>query len=185
MTTGQNIRAARKAAGLTQKQLAQKLGCTNSLISNWENDYYPPESKKIKKMAEIFACNMSDLESGEIVEQKEEMVKSVDDTDFFRLLGYRVIDSCRVDYIQALRALEKNPNDYIAQKEVEECEYFFRHEFCMLVDSEVDGESAIDALKRFAMSGKMIPQVQLEPAHRKEYEHKSIGGTASASNNVR
>lgn len=107
------------------------------------------------------------------------------DTDIFRMLGYRVIDSCRVDYIQALRALEKNPNNYIAQKEVEECEYFFRHEFCMLVDSEVDGEAAIAALKRFALSGKSIPQVQIEPAHRKEYEHKSIGGIASASNKMR
>ena len=106
------------------------------------------------------------------------------DTDIFRLLGYRVIDSCRVDYIQELRALEKNPNNYIAQKEVEECEYFFRNEFCVLVDSEVDGEAAIAALKRFALSGKRIPQVQLEPAHRKEYEHKSTGGRINASNKM-
>jgi transcriptional regulator with XRE-family HTH domain len=38
MNTGQKIRAARKAAGLTQAELASRLGVPQSVISDWENE---------------------------------------------------------------------------------------------------------------------------------------------------
>ena len=38
MDLGGNIRTARKAAGLTQKQLADKLGIYQKDVSRWENN---------------------------------------------------------------------------------------------------------------------------------------------------
>ena len=52
MTTGQNIRAARRAAGLTQKQLSQKIGCTQSRITDWERDLYVPKPAPLKLLSE-------------------------------------------------------------------------------------------------------------------------------------
>lgn len=39
MTTGEKIRAAREAAHLTQAALAEQLGVTQGLISQWETDH--------------------------------------------------------------------------------------------------------------------------------------------------
>ena len=40
-TTGQLIRAARKAQGLSQNQLARRLGCTGFLVCHWEANRRP------------------------------------------------------------------------------------------------------------------------------------------------
>jgi transcriptional regulator with XRE-family HTH domain len=45
MSVGKQIRKAREAAGLTQRQLAEILGVTSSAVANYENDIsHPKES---------------------------------------------------------------------------------------------------------------------------------------------
>ncbi len=51
MTTGQLIRAARKNAGMTQAELAQKLGISYVGISQWENDLRNPKPDTLKRIA--------------------------------------------------------------------------------------------------------------------------------------
>ena len=41
MNIGANIREARKAQKLTQKQFAQLIGKTGQIVSNWERQYTP------------------------------------------------------------------------------------------------------------------------------------------------
>mgnify|MGYP002860073977 CR=1 FL=1 len=50
MTLGQKIRAARKAKGLTQKELAHSIGAAHNSISNWENDQNSPDPDTIQKL---------------------------------------------------------------------------------------------------------------------------------------
>jgi transcriptional regulator with XRE-family HTH domain len=50
MTTAEKIISLRKSAGLTQKQLAEKLGLKQQKISEYENGIYEP---KYKTMMEI------------------------------------------------------------------------------------------------------------------------------------
>lgn len=47
---GERIRAARKAAGLTQKQLAEKLNVKNTTISNWEKNLSRPDPDDIENL---------------------------------------------------------------------------------------------------------------------------------------
>lgn len=51
MTTGQRIREARKAAHMTQTELAQKLGIPFQSISQWERDIRNPKYDTIKRIA--------------------------------------------------------------------------------------------------------------------------------------
>lgn len=44
MTTGQKIRAYRKASGLTAKTFAEKIGYSESTIYEWEGNTRPPLS---------------------------------------------------------------------------------------------------------------------------------------------
>lgn len=61
MTIGERIKAARKAAGLSQKDLAEKMGVTQSNISQYENDYAKPSAATLFKYAEAIGCGLSDL----------------------------------------------------------------------------------------------------------------------------
>lgn len=51
MTTGQRIQQARKKAGLSQKQLGEKLGLSASMIGQWENDLRNPKYETLQKIA--------------------------------------------------------------------------------------------------------------------------------------
>lgn len=50
MTLGEKIRAARKAKGLTQKELASKIGAAHNSISNWENNQNNPDPNTIQNL---------------------------------------------------------------------------------------------------------------------------------------
>ena len=47
MTTGQRIYEARKKAGMTQEELADRLGVSRQAVSKWESDAAYPETDKI------------------------------------------------------------------------------------------------------------------------------------------
>lgn len=47
----QRIRETRQARGMTQVQLAKKLGVTKQSLSNWENDNIQPSIDTLEKLA--------------------------------------------------------------------------------------------------------------------------------------
>jgi len=64
---GNKIKAARKAAGMTQRQLASKIGVKNTSISNWEKNISRPDPDTIAKICgalEIDAGFLFDAEPG-------------------------------------------------------------------------------------------------------------------------
>ena len=50
---GDRIRDARKASGFTQRQLADRLGVSNTSISNWEKGFSRPDADMIQKLCHI------------------------------------------------------------------------------------------------------------------------------------
>lgn len=56
-----DIRSLRKGAGMTQKDLADKLGVTNVTVSRWEKGEYVPSPRYIKQMSEMFGTNGADI----------------------------------------------------------------------------------------------------------------------------
>ena len=52
MTTGERIRQARKSAGMTQAELAHKLGISAAGIAQWENDLRNPKIETLRKLAD-------------------------------------------------------------------------------------------------------------------------------------
>ena len=55
------IQEARKAAKLSQTDVANRLGKTQPTISGWENGEYPPDLKDILGMCEIFGASPNQL----------------------------------------------------------------------------------------------------------------------------
>ena len=58
---GEKLKTARLAAGLTQVQLAEKVGVQQRDISRWENGLREPGVLIVKKMAQALGCSMDDL----------------------------------------------------------------------------------------------------------------------------
>lgn len=53
----QQIRALRLAKGITQAQLADRLGVTKQSVSNWENDNIQPSAEMVIRLAEVFSVS--------------------------------------------------------------------------------------------------------------------------------
>lgn len=58
---GDNIRKYREMSGMTQKQLANKLGINNSRISNWEQGANNPPADLIADICEALNVSASEL----------------------------------------------------------------------------------------------------------------------------
>lgn len=67
-TLGKRIVAHRKRLGLTQDQLAEKMGVTAQAVSKWENDQSCPDISALPQLADIFEITVDALlgrENGE------------------------------------------------------------------------------------------------------------------------
>lgn len=63
---GVNLQKFRKRSGLTQEELADKLGVTFQAVSKWENVKAAPDIFLLPKIATIFDCSIDQLFSGNI-----------------------------------------------------------------------------------------------------------------------
>lgn len=60
-TLGKRIMANRKRLGLTQDQLAERLGVTAQAVSKWENDQSCPDIGTLPKLAALFGVSTDEL----------------------------------------------------------------------------------------------------------------------------
>ena len=71
--TGQFISERRKAIGLTQKELAERLGVTNKAVSKWETGGGMPDVSMLRKLSEILEVSVDELLAGEYAEERKGM----------------------------------------------------------------------------------------------------------------
>ncbi len=60
-TFGRMIAELRKSQGMTQLELAEKMGVTDKAVSKWERDLSYPDVGSIPKLAEIFGVSVDAL----------------------------------------------------------------------------------------------------------------------------
>lgn len=61
MTIGKRLRQLRENSGLTQPELAAKLGVNQSTITRYENDTKIPTLPVAIQLADIFDCSLDSL----------------------------------------------------------------------------------------------------------------------------
>lgn len=64
-TIGKRISNLRKEKGITQEDLAERLGVTPQAVSKWENDISYPDITLLPRLAEILGVTVDELLSGE------------------------------------------------------------------------------------------------------------------------
>ena len=67
-----NIRSLRKARGLSQEEVAQRLHITRQTLSKWENGLSVPDAQLLLKLAEILEVSVAQLLEGSTETNEEE-----------------------------------------------------------------------------------------------------------------
>ena len=73
---GKFIAACRKKQGLTQLQLADKLGITDKAVSKWERGIAMPDTSLMLELCEILQINVNELLSGEKISMEDKNQKN-------------------------------------------------------------------------------------------------------------
>ena len=60
-TLGRRIQEARKAAGLSQESLGERLGVSRQAVSKWESDASVPDLENLIAMSRIFGVTIGAL----------------------------------------------------------------------------------------------------------------------------
>lgn len=76
--TGKYIAQKRKALGLTQKQVAEKLGMSDKSVSKWERGICLPDVSVYEELCEILEISINEFLAGEDI-QKENIEKKSED----------------------------------------------------------------------------------------------------------
>ena len=81
MTIGKKIMSLRKEAGLTQEQLAEKLGISPQAVSKWENGISCPDISMLPVLASLFRVTVDDLLGVERIEPEKPNVAEAINTN--------------------------------------------------------------------------------------------------------
>ncbi len=90
MNLGNSLFHARKKSGLSQEEVAEKLGVSRQTISKWETDETVPDIRQSKKMAVLYSMSLDELidfdidikEIQDIIDKtSEEMEEKIDWTN--------------------------------------------------------------------------------------------------------
>lgn len=76
MTLGERIQQLRKTYGLSQEQLAEKVGVSRQAISKWETDQSLPEIEKILAISKAFSISTDELLGNEITASDSEFLSA-------------------------------------------------------------------------------------------------------------
>ena len=108
MSIGSNIRSLREERGLTQEQVADKIGITFQAVSSWERDEYKPDLDKLLKLAEVFYFEVVDDRSflytqAAVFEAKEklyEFERLCAGSTLFRCSKSMILNAEKIDYVR-------------------------------------------------------------------------------------
>lgn len=114
MEIGKNIMNLRKKNGLSQEELAGKIGVARQTISKWELGETSPDLKQSKELSKIFNVSLDELADNDI---KEILVEKTSNTEklaglILRLIKFIVIFIIVVPiFLIVLRIVFKNINE--------------------------------------------------------------------------
>lgn len=91
------IKMYRKAAGLTQKELGEKIGVKHNTVSSYESGINEPEQDMLFKIASALGISINDLfpPTDGVDPDLADVIQAFNDNEDFRLLARKAIKSPR------------------------------------------------------------------------------------------
>lgn len=107
-TLGKRIYAYRKEQGMTQLELAEKMGVTDKAVSKWERDLSAPDINSIPKLAELLDISVEALMQGTADADKHEPETTHKDLVDTALKGIGMAMGIAVAVLSILGKVETN-----------------------------------------------------------------------------
>ena len=80
MSLGNSLYKYRKKKGLSQEEVAEKLGVSRQTISKWETKETVPDIYQAKKLAKIYGLSLDELIDADLDQKEiEEVIKNTDE----------------------------------------------------------------------------------------------------------
>ncbi len=95
MTINQNLRDLRQLAGMTQEEVASRVGLTRQAVSGYESGRTQPDLDMLEKLAEVYKTDIPGILYGRSAEQKKlRRVRGVEKAMLISLLALILLHSC-------------------------------------------------------------------------------------------
>lgn len=110
-TIGMKIASFRREKGMTQLELAEKMGVTDKAVSKWERDLSCPDVSSIPKLADIFGISIDELMQEKAIPENAEEKKNVDELIMLILRGVAMAMGVAVVVLSLLAQFTKTQVD--------------------------------------------------------------------------
>lgn len=107
-TLGMMISSLRKEKGMTQLELAERMGVTDKAVSKWERDLSFPDINSIPKLAEVFETSVDELMQVQTVTKENKNKSKANEIVDIALKGVGIAMGIAVTVLSVLGEVEAN-----------------------------------------------------------------------------
>lgn len=139
MDLGKKIRAHRDELGLTQAELADKLGLTYSSVSQWESGRATPRTPILRQLADLFGTTVADLMGEDAAEAAISGTSRMVPLLGFAHMGEPCDEGNLADEVEVPASIaDAHPRGFMVHAQGGCMDNRFPHDALLLVDPDMD-----------------------------------------------
>lgn len=157
MDLGKKIRAHRDELGLTQAELADKLGLTYSSVSQWESGRATPRTPILRQLAELFDTTVADLMGEDAAEAAISGTSRMVPLLGFAHMGEPCDEGNLADEVEVPASIaDAHPRGFMVHAQGGCMDNRFPHDALLLVDPDMEPVNGQPVLAETADYGAVV-----------------------------
>lgn len=157
MDLGKKIRAHRDELGLTQAELADKLGLTYSSVSQWESGRATPRTPILRQLADLFDTTVADLMGEDATETAISGTSRMVPLLGFAHMGEPCDEGNLADEVEVPASIaEAHPRGFMVHAQGGCMDNRFPHDALLLVDPDMEPVNGQPVLAETADYGAVV-----------------------------
>lgn len=157
MDLGKKIRAHRDELGLTQAELADKLGLTYSSVSQWESGRATPRTPILRQLAELFDTTVAELMGEDATETAISGTSRMVPLLGFAHMGEPCDEGSLADEVEVPASIaDAHPRGFMVHAQGGCMDNRFPHDALLLVDPDMEPVNGQPVLAETADYGAVV-----------------------------
>lgn len=157
MDLGKKIRAHRDELGLTQAELADKLGLTYSSVSQWESGRATPRTPILRQLADLFGTTVADLMGEDATEAAISGTSRMVPLLGFAHMGEPCDEGNLADEVEVPASIaDAHPRGFMVHAQGGCMDNRFPHDALLLVDPDMEPVNGQPVLAETADYGAVV-----------------------------
>jgi DNA-binding XRE family transcriptional regulator len=157
MDLGKKIRAHRDELGLTQAELADKLGLTYSSVSQWESGRATPRTPILRQLADLFGTTVADLMGEDAAEAAISGTSRMVPLLGFAHMGEPCDEGSLADEVEVPASIaDAHPRGFMVNAQGGCMDNRFPHDALLLVDPDMEPVNGQPVLAETADYGAVV-----------------------------